>query len=92
MDKGIIEEVERKIPGDIVAESWYSDRPDPAYMDITIGNVFCQSYITGASKELYYVTNLKEKQKKAKYAYVHTLEPMVMDTMGAFGMNFRHIA
>ena len=74
---------------DIVIKSWYTDKPDDGYMDITIGNIFCQTYISGAAKEMFYVTNIKEKQKYQKYPNVPTLEPMVMDTMGGFGKIFK---
>ena len=64
VEKGVIEHKRRTIPGDILVESWYDDKKEPAYMDITIGNVFCKTYVKGASKERFYVTRLKEKKKR----------------------------
>ena len=94
--KGLCEEMDRKIPGDIVVSDWYDATSDKAYFDVTIGNVFCKSYINEAAKDIHYISKLKEKQKKMKYSNVLTMEPMVMDTMGAFGesfkINLQHIA
>ena len=82
---GNVQVQDNTIPGDIKINSWYDIIADPAYMDITIGNIFCDSYYKSAAKQMYYVTNIKEQQKYRKYPNVSTLEPMVIDTMGAFG-------
>ena len=95
MKKGFTEE-NNMIPGDIVIENWYDKTSEPAYFDITIGNIFCDTYIKGAAKEMHHVTRLKARQKHQKYSHISTMEPMVIDTMGGFGeqfkINLQHIA
>ena len=86
-DKNVVEEIERKMPGDIVSESWYDDIPGEAYLDVTIGNIVCATYIKSI-KNKFYVTDTKEQQKykNIKRTYSRTL---VMDAMGGFGMIFK---
>ena len=68
-----------------MVDSWYDITREPAYMDITIGNIYCDTYRKGAAAQLLYVAHTKEQQKYQKYSNIPTMEPMVLDTMGAFG-------
>ena len=67
VDNEMIEEQERKVPGDIVIKSWYNHASDDAHMDVTIANIFCSTYIKGAAKGKFDVHKLKEKMKQNKY-------------------------
>ena len=57
------------VPGDANADCYFDDgRADTkAYFDVTVGNIFADSYLKQASNHKLYLANLLEKRKHKKY-------------------------
>ena len=78
------------VPGDIKIENYnLNGRNETVYFDVTIGNIFDDSYIKNTSKERGWLNNFKEKQKSDKYQNVHNVIGLAMEVTGAISPNLK---
>ena len=84
-------------PGDLFVEKWKFDNDgnelDDAigdmYFDVTVGNVFAQSYIKHTANEKLWLAKEKEKEKKKKYDDRDDICGLGLECLGGMSPKFR---
>ena len=60
------------------------DNNNKTYFDLTVGNIFCDSYIKKASMERLYVAKFKEKEKEKKYNDHKDIKGLGLECLGLY--------
>ena len=92
-------------PGDIAIVDWQLDNKDyemdngngqqqddndnKTYFDLTVGNIFCDSYIKKTSTERLYLAKFKEKEKEKKYGNKVDIWGLGLECLGGMSPKFR---
>ena len=77
------------VPGDIYVENWDQETGEAFYFDITIGNIYCDTYYKQAAITRGYVSNKLEENKYKKYDNIKNIIPLTMETTGGYGQSFK---
>ena len=83
-------------PGDLCITNWPMEkdengfiRYDSRYFDLSIGNVFCKSYIRNTAMERLYLAKLKEKEKSKKYGDKDDIFGLGFECLGGMSPNLK---
>ena len=82
-------------PGDIVIQN-YTDEceyktPTDVYFDITVGNIFAESYIHNTSQERGWLAGFKEELKKNKYLQRSDIQGIGMEVLGGISKSGKNL-
>ena len=61
------------------------------YFDLTVGNIFSNSYIKKASMERLYLAKFKEKEKEKKYNNHKDIKGLGLECLGGVSPNFKEL-
>ena len=65
------------------------DEDNKTYFDLTVGNIFCDSYIKKTSKEKLYLAKFKEKEKEKKYGNRNDIWGLGLECLGGMSPKLR---
>ena len=79
-------------PGDILVNDWKFDdgHTGKMYFDITVGNIFCDTYINGAARKRLYVAELRQKEKDKDYNQ-DDINGLGLECLGGMSLRFKGI-
>ena len=61
------------------------------YIDVTVGNIFDESYINNTSKTRAWLLDKKEKKKSEKYDNVVNVKGLAFEVMGGMSKNTKQV-
>ena len=80
-------------PGDIMIENWNlgDDEIGKLYMDITIGNIFADTYVSKCAKKRLWLAEELESRKEEKYKNKDNIKGLGLEVLGGMSDNFKAI-